>query len=349
MPGRKTAKGIKKLSSAEKVRIISWREEGVSATTIADRLGRHRSSIKRLLAKARVLPKYAIPERKKGSGRPATLPSHALKVLERYVKKYPRSSARIIKQEVPEMAGLTVRYINHLIFKRLKIPSRIAAQKPLLTKKMKERRLAFAKKYRQWTEEDWAKVMFSDESTFRCLRATRSRVRRPTGSDRFDSRYTVKTVKHPDSVMVWGCFAGNGGREGLYFLPKNETMNSVKYLQVLKDHLLSGMERFGCSHFLQDGAPCHASKMIKSFLNEQPFEVMDWPGNSPDLNPIENCWNQMKNKLKEVDTSSLPKLKDALLKLWTQDLSYEYLASLSASMPSRIAAVIKNGGDMTKY
>jgi hypothetical protein len=89
--------------------------------------------------------------------------------------------------------------------------------------------------------------------------------------------------------------------------------------------------------------------MIKSFLKDQPFEVMDWPGNSPDLNPIENCWNHMKNKLKDVDISSLPKLKDALSKLWTQDLSNVYLAGLSASMPRRIAEVIKSGGDMTKY
>jgi transposase len=35
---------------------------------------------------------------------------------------------------------------------------------------------------------------------------------------------------------------------------------------------------------------------------------MDWPGNSPDLNPIENCWNYMKEKLKFKDTWSLPKL-----------------------------------------
>jgi transposase len=274
---------------------------------------------------------------------------HALDVLKRYVKKNPCATARIIKQEVPEVSGLTVRYINHLILKRLKIPSRIAAQKPLLTKKMKAKRLAFAKKYRSWTEEEWSRVMFSDESTFRCLRATRCRVRRPAGSDRFHSRYTVKTVKHPESVMAWGCFAGSGRRGGIYFLPKNETMNSERYQEVLEKHLLSWMERYGSTHFLHDGAPCHASKKIKAFLKEKPFEVMDWPGNSPNLNPIENCWNHMKNKLKEVVISSLPKLKEAILKLWTQDLSNEYLASLSSSMPRKIAAVISSSGDMTKY
>jgi hypothetical protein len=54
-------------------------------------------------------------------------------------------------------------------------------------------------------------------------------------------------------------------------------------------------------------APCHASKWIKTFLAEQPFEVIVWLGNSPDLNPIENCWNQMKNMLKKKDISSIPK------------------------------------------
>jgi hypothetical protein len=61
--------------------------------------------------------------------------SHALKVLEKYVRKNLCSTARIIKQEVPEVACLMVQYINHLILKRPKIPSRIAAKKPLLTKK----------------------------------------------------------------------------------------------------------------------------------------------------------------------------------------------------------------------
>ncbi len=66
MPRQNTVKGVKKLSTAEKVRIMAWREEGVLTSAIADRLGRHRSSVKRLLAKMKALPKNVIPERKKG-------------------------------------------------------------------------------------------------------------------------------------------------------------------------------------------------------------------------------------------------------------------------------------------
>jgi hypothetical protein len=51
-----------------------------------------------------------------------------------------------------------------------------------------------------------SKVMYSDQSLFKCIRASRTKVQRPEGASRYDSKYTVKTVKHPDSVMVWGCY-----------------------------------------------------------------------------------------------------------------------------------------------
>jgi transposase len=333
----------------DKARIVSWREAGVSVASIADCLGRHRSSIKRLLAKAKELPANSIPDRKKGSGRPPVINSYALKVLERFVKKNPTATAGEIKAQVPEVAAVSVKHISRLIKETLKIPSRIAAQKPLLTFQMKRKRLAFARKYRHFTAEDWSTVMYSDESTFRCIRAVRSMVRRPSGMNRFDSRYTVKTVKHPASLMVWACFSGSCGRGGIYFLPPNVTMNGERYQDVLENHLLPFMAMHRSTHFLQDGAPCHASKRIKDFLKAQSFQVIDWPGNSPDLNPIENAWNYMKRKLKSQDISSVPKLKEAILKLWTQDMSREYLKTLSDSMPNRIKAVIDAKGDMTKY
>jgi transposase len=323
---------VRKLSFEDKARILAWKEDGVSAAEIADRLGRHHSSIQRLLAKAKSLPPRSIPARKKGSGHPPIITKHGLKCMERYVKKKPWATDGDNKEKVPEVAAVGLHHILKLLVEKLRLPSRVAAQKPLLTKKMKAKRLAFAKKHRNWTEEDWSKVMYSDESTFRCMRATMKRMRRPVGSDRFDSRYTVKTVKYPASLMVWACFSGSYGRGGIFFLPPNVTMNGERYQQVLEDHLLPFMEMHRCSHFLQDGAPCHASKRIK----DKPFEVIDWPGNSPDLNPIENAWNFMKNKLSNKDISSIPKLKEALLKMWTQDISRDYLASLSNSMPKRL-------------
>jgi transposase len=338
-----------KLKNEDKARILSWKEDGMSTAEIAKRLGRHRASIDRLWAKSKGLPKFVIPQRKIGSGRPKKMTNVMRKMLKRQAVKFPEMTAADLQNSVPELRTVSERTIQRTLQRDLKMPSRIAAQKPLLTMKMKAKRLKFAKAYRHWTSADWAKVMYSDESTFKCLRSVRGKVRRPRESSRFDSRYTVKTVKHPDSVMVWGCFSGTLGRGGLYFLPKNVTMNGERYQTVLEDHLLRFMELHGCTHFLQDGAPCHASKRIKAFLAEQPFQVIDWPGNSPDLNPIENCWNHMKNLLKKKDISSVPKLITAIKELWTMELSTDYLKKLSKSMPGGLKMVIDAHGDMTKY
>jgi hypothetical protein len=150
------------------------------------------------------------------------------RMLKRQIIKYPALTAAEIQVSVPELRIVSERPIQRTLQKDLNMPCRVAAMRPLLTEKMTAKRLKFAKKYRHFTKEDWAKVMYSDESTFKCLRSTRTIIRRPQGSNRYDSHYTVKTVKHPDSVMVWGSFSETLGRAGLYFLPKNTTMNGTR-------------------------------------------------------------------------------------------------------------------------
>ena len=87
--------------------------------------------------------------------------------------------------------------------------------------------------------------MFSDESTFRLVRGFPKMVRRPNTASRFDPKFTIKTVKHPASVTVWGAFSGNMGRAGLYFLPKNVTMKG-NYIHILKAH--------SYAHILEDSS-----------------------------------------------------------------------------------------------
>jgi transposase len=56
----------------------------------------------------------------------------------------------------------------------------------------------------------------------------------------------------------------------------------------------------------------HAAKRIKKFLETNNFKTIDWPGNSPYLSPIENCWAHMKNMVAKKDVGSVHKLSEAI-------------------------------------
>jgi transposase len=168
--------------------------------------------------------------------------------------------------------------------------------------------------------------------------------------NRYKSKFTIPTVKHAAGVMVWGCYSGEVGRGSLYFLPKNKTMNGERYKGVMEENLIPFMNYHRAKTFMQDGAPCHRSKKVMEVLKKEKFSILDWPGNSPDLNPIENCWSHMKRKLKEDHTiTSVPKLMQAIKKMWLKDMTRDYFKELSASMPRRLQMVIDQKGEMTKY
>jgi hypothetical protein len=80
--------------------------------------------------------------------------------------------------------------------------------------------------------------MFFDESTFRLVNSRGIKVKRPSRLNCYKQCLTIATVKHSASVMVWGRFSCKKGRGGLYFLPKNKTMNGDRHKSVLENHLL---------------------------------------------------------------------------------------------------------------
>ena len=118
-------------------------------------------------------------------------------------------------------------------------------------KKMSSHR--FCAKYRNWTEEDWSRCLFSDESTFRVLPPMGARwVRRVRGESRFLSKYLGKRLRVTEGVAVWGCFSQRGGKGNLFFLDAKETLRQDRYLQILESEVLPTMAAHGSESYLQD-------------------------------------------------------------------------------------------------
>ncbi len=76
--------------------------------------------------------------------------------------------------------------------------------------------------------------------------------------------------------------------------------------------------------------------------------MLDFPPYSPDLNPIENVWNDLARRVENKPASTIQQLQDAIAEEW-EATSVDLLRKLARSMPKRCKAVIDAKGDHTKY
>lgn len=226
-----------------------------------------------------------------------------------------------------------------------------------LTDRHKAARLLFANEgLEHRTPEFWRTVVFSDEKIFRTDTTGRVRVRRPRGA-RYEDRYTVtQDSSGRDSVHVWGWMDGSGCGE-LYRLTGRHT--AATYVEVLEDVLLPSLEvmRPGGEPFVfqHDNAPQHSARLTQQWLASQAEKVtvLDWPGKSPDLNPIENLWAILSEEVSQKNDQGRLRADDLWRRVqeqWDRLRARPSLfESLAGSMVRRLESVVEAGGGQTKY
>ena len=151
--------------------------------------------------------------------------------------------------------------------------------------------------------------------------------------------------------MIWGCMTAHGPG----FMCKIEgMMDQHMYKQILGDDLLRTIEWYDMDAkraiFQQDNDPKHKARSVQEWLNGQPFEVLKWPPQSPDLNPIEHLWATLKRRLNQYERPP-----NGMIELWERvqakwdEIDKEVCLGLIESMPRRIHAVLKSKGMWTDH
>ncbi len=120
-----------------------------------------------------------------------------------------------------------------------------------------------------------------------------------------DPKHTTSSVKHGGgSVMAWACMAASGTGSLVVIddvtADKSSRMNSEVFRAILSAHIQpNASELIGWRFTVQmDNDPKHTAKATKKFLKGKKWTVMQWPSQSPDLNPTEHAFNLLKTKLK---------------------------------------------------
>ena len=155
---------VKQLSSETVSQIIALKRAGHGSSEIATLVGVNRSTVKRWVSRWREDPSAGTPSHKPRSGRPRKVSQQADNIIKRSLESNPRLTARKLREENNLFENVTVRTVSRRV-NELGYSKHKPLKKPLLTKRQKAKRLAFAEKYLSgWEDDKWLEVLWSDEA-----------------------------------------------------------------------------------------------------------------------------------------------------------------------------------------
>ncbi|GBB92696.1 hypothetical protein RclHR1_20430003 [Rhizophagus clarus] len=200
--------------------------------------------------------------------------------------------------------------------KKVGLTAYIPCKKPALSKAYRQARLEWAHAYENWGARKWRHVLF-----------------------------LMKALLHSFNKDV-------RGRLGPIILLKGSVTGQI-HAKTIKDYVVPTLQIHfprGNGIFQEDNAPPHCSKVAATTCENAGIVVLDWPVQSPDLNPIKNLWAEMKIMVRcHISPPSNIKVLEKYVKDAWKDIPSEYYKKLVNSMSKRIEAVITANGNRINY
>ena len=274
------------------------------------------------------------------------------------VKKNPFTTVGQIKNTLQEVGVSVSKSIIKRRLHQSKYRGFTTRCKALVSLKNKKTRLEFTKNHLKEPVQFWNNILWTDETKINLYQNDgKRRVWRREGTAH-DPKHTTSSVKHGGgSVMAWACMAANG-TGSLVFIDdvtadKSSRMNSEVFRAILSAHIQPNASELIGRHLhlhtvQMDNDPKHTAKATKEIFKAKKWNVLQWPSQSPDLNPIERAFHLLKTKLKGKCPKNKQELKTDAVEAW-QSITRDETQRLVMSMGSRLQAVIDCKGFPTKY
>lgn len=335
----------KQISLEKRVEIISHHNRGDSIRDIAKRMKISYKGVQNTIKRYQSTGGYT--DRKR-SGRPKITTPAEDQTIILTSKRDRRLTASQIRGEFNRERETRISLTT--VKRRLRaagLMGRVAVRKPLLRPQNKRKRLQWAQSHKDWTIEQWGKVLWTDESKYEVFGSRRRIFVRRTATEKMLPQCVVPTVKHGGgSVMVWGCFSSAGVGDVVKI---DGVLKKEGYRQILEHNAVpSGLRLLGENFiFMQDNDPKHSSHLCRGYLQQQEadgvLQNMVWPAQSPDLNPIELLWEELDRKVREKCPTSQAHMWQVIQDSWA-NIPNETLTKLVSRLPRLCAAVIKAKG-----